>query len=51
MDTFREDFNSAISQACEIHGVDHLKDIQARETFTPTHYTYMYQYLAQPFIF
>ena len=28
MDTFQEDFNSAILQACEIHGVDYLKDIQ-----------------------
>ena len=37
MDTFQEDFNSAILQACEIHGVDYLKDIQAKETFTPAH--------------
>ena len=51
MDMFQEDFNSAILQACKIHGVDYLKDIQAKETFTPTHYTHMYPYLTQPFIF
>ena len=28
MDNFEEDFNLAILQACEIHGVDVLKDLQ-----------------------
>ena len=37
MDIFQEDVHSAILEACEIHGADYLKDIQTKETFTPTH--------------